>query len=883
MALAAGTRLGAYEILTLLGSGGMGAVYLAHDSKLGRDVALKILPATVTDDPDRVARFRREAQVLASLNHPHIAQIYDLVEADNTQFLVLELVDGESLDKRIARGKIPVVEALGIAKQIAEALEAAHGKGIIHRDLKPANIALTRDRQVKVLDFGLAKAMEPGHATPLDLANSPTMTSPAMMTSIGMILGTAAYMSPEQARGFPVDKRADVWAFGCVLYEMMMGRQAFAGPTVSDTIAAILERDPAFELLSETTPPAIRRLLGRCLAKDLNRRLRDIGDARIEIDDAVAGTGEDKASTRNARWNPAIPLAALVFTVIGAGLLGWSLRPASENTTKPTVRRLAVVPTEPLADVEETLALSPDGHSIAYIAGNPSRRIYVRDIDQYESTPIAGTDGADGVAFSADGRSLAFLADRKLKTVMLAGGSPIILRDPVLGRGFDCLADGSVLFNPGTTTGIWRVRPNTDDADTVTTPDPHEDQHRFPKQLPDGLAVLYSAFSGGGLAEDQVYVHVLKTGQRHPLVKGIGAQYLPTGHLVYVRGGSVFAMPFDPVKLQPKGSPVMVLDGVRQSPAGTPQMSVSRDGTMVYVSSGARTRDRTLVWVDRGGAEEPAAVSERPVAQPRLSPDGHRVAVVAKGDPDVWQVDLTRGAWTRLTFDGSSSFPLWTFDGRHLTFSSGKAGPYTIYWRMTDGSGAEERLLAAARSSYPLSWSADGRLLAFVSLDSQTAQDIWLLDAAPGAGPRRWLQSPFREGAPVFSPDDRWLAYVSDESGRPEIYIRPVAGGQKLIVSAGGGTEPVWPRKSRELFYRNGSALMAADVMTSGPTAEAGKPRRLFEGAYERSTAFWANYDADADGQRFLMIKGQQSSSAPAEIRVVVDWFEELKARVPAK
>jgi eukaryotic-like serine/threonine-protein kinase len=889
MALAPGSRLGPYEIITAIGAGGMGEVYRARDTKLNRDVAVKVLLSAVANDPDRLARFRREAQVLASLNHPNIGAIYGLEESGTVPALVLELIEGATLADRIARGPLPCAEALPIARQIADALDAAHEQAVIHRDLKPANIKLRADGTVKVLDFGLAKALDRAAGRSSSESDShetiavPTLTSPALMTGIGTLLGTAAYMSPEQARGFPVDRRADVWAFGCVLYEMLTGRQTFSGPTVTDLVAAILEREPAFDRVPESTPPSVRRLLRRCLEKDLRKRLQNIGDARLDLDDVLAGRDDKPAAVATRGWNPASAIGALLVAAAVGAVLGWTLkRPPAAPVGRQSLVRLVIAPAEPLADAEEAVAFSPDGHRIAYIAG-ANRRIYVRELDQFDSTPVAGTDGADGVVFSPDGQSVAFLADRKLKTVALAGGSPLILRDSVLGRGLDWRADGSILFNPGTSMGVWRVRPGNETTDTLTKPDPHEDQHRFPRGLPGDRAVLYSGFSGGGLAEDQIFGHVLDSGQRHPLVKGVGAQYLPTGHLAYVRSGSLYAVPFDPATLQVNGSPVAVLDGVRQSANGTPHISISRDGAIVYVSGKPAPRQRTLVWVDRQGLERPLAVSDWPVAQPRLSADGRRVLVVARGDPDVWQLDLTREAWTRLTFDANTSFPLWTPDGRQLTFSSGKAGPYTIYRKTLDGSGSEERLFVAAGSSYPLAWSPDGRTLAFVTTNPETAQDILLLDTAAPSQPRVWLQTPFREGAPVFSPDGRWVAYASDASGRPEIYVRPLAGaGETVNVSSGGGVEPTWPRNSRELFFRRGAAMMAVEVSTS-PSLSAGKPRQLFEGPYDRSTALWSNYDVDSQGQRFLMIRGDGGAVAPAEIRVVINWFAELQQRVPTR
>ena len=883
-----GRPIGPYVVQGLLGVGGMGAVYRGRDSRLGRDVAIKILPPQWVADPERRARFDREARVLASLNHPHIGQIYGIEENAGTPALVLELVEGPTLaerlsgaaDRRVAH-KLPIAEALTIARQIADALDAAHERGIVHRDLKPENIKLTADGRVKVLDFGLAKAELRDEVAP-GLSLSPTELHGTLQ---GSLLGTAAYMSPEQARGLPVDKRADIWAFGCVLYEMLAGRQAYPGSTMSDRVVAILDREPAWDALPAATPPAVRRTLRRCLEKDVKQRLRDIGDARFELDEALAGQARDSGVVAGGRraWRAPQTMAAVVVAAIVAGATAWLVKPAPKSNAlvRAGTARLVVMPAEPLAESEEAVALSPDGRRVAYIGGSQNRRIFVRDIDQFESTPVPGTEGAEGVAFSPDGRSLAFIADRKLKKVTLAGGAPLTLRDSVLGRGLDWTADDSILFNPGVGTGIWRVRSGGDTPTAVTKTEPGEDQHRYPAMLPGGRAVLFSAFSGGGIAEDQIYVQLLDTGQRRALGKGVGARYIATGHLVYVRGGSLLAAPFDLDKLELKGQPVGVLEGVRQTPVGTPQISFSRDSSIVYVSAGHTSRDRDLVWVDPSGTEQPAGASDRSIAQPRVTADDRRVAVAVKGEPDLWQYDFARETWTRLTFDGSSSFPLWTPDGRRITFSSGKAGPYNIYWKTTDGSGSEERLVVGERPNYPLSWSPDGRMLAYVSVSGETAQDIWLFDSREPAKPRLFLQTRFREGAPAFSPDGRWLAYVSDESGRPEVYVRPVPGpGEKWTISAGGGGEPVWPRNGHQLFYRSGDAMMVVDVSTQ-PIFSAGKPRRLFEKPYARSSAFWANYDVSADGKRLLMIKGDERGAAKSDISVVVNWFDELKERVP--
>jgi Tol biopolymer transport system component len=885
MALTPGTRLGAYEVLSALGAGGMGEVYRARDTKLGRDVALKILPDSFAQDRERLARFQREAQVLASLNHQHIGAIFGLEESSGVSALVLELIAGPTLADRIAEGAIPLPEALVIARQIAEALEAAHEQGVIHRDLKPANIKLRPDGTVKVLDFGLAKLVEAPVVHGGGLSQSPTISAPAM-TGIGSILGTAAYMSPEQAKGRAVDKRGDVWAFGCVVYEMLTGSRPFIGEDVTGTMAAILERQPSWERLPAATPAPIRRLLLRSLEKDPRRRLHSIADARLEIEDALApqATGRAVVDPRLRRSIAFGILLAVILTALTTGTLVWLLKPsaAAVPAARDTVR-FNITPPAPLAVAEGFVAVSPDGRQVAYGAGDAaSQQLFVHDIGRFDSRVVPGTDGVVDAAFSPDGQSIVFIADRKLKRVALAGGTPRTLRESVDGAGLNWTPDQNILFNPGLATGIWRIPADGGMPTVVTIAGGKDNNHRFPEMLPNGKGVLFSG--GGGVSENQIYVQSLTSGQRRALVHGVAPHYLPTGHLTYVEGGTLFAVRFDLERLDVTGSAVALVEGIKQARTSAPLLSFSRVGSMAYVPTVAGAGSNTLVWVDHAGVEQPAPASGRLYAQPRLAPDGTRVVASLRGDSeDLWLYDLRREAWNRLTFEAKSSFPLWTPDGRRLTYSSGKDGPYNIFWRPVDGSASEERLLAGDRPNYPFSWSPDGRVLAFVSVNSTTFQDIWVLDVHDKSKPRPFLETQFREGAPTFSPDGRWLAYVSDESGRNEIYVRPFPGpGEKWAISTEGGNEPVWPRNGRQIFYRTGDAMMAVDVETT-PTFSAGKPRRLFEKPFERSIAFWPNYDVSADGQRLLMIKNVDQTAAPNRLSVVLNWDEDLKQRVPAK
>jgi len=926
MTVRAGSHVGAYEIVALLGAGGMGEVYRARDARLGRDVAIKILPEVWLTDPDRRARLDREARVLASLNHPHIGAIYGVEESGGVLALVLELVEGQTLAERIQPGTglrghssgvraqgsglrspsagLRLAEALSFAREIADALDAAHEKGIIHRDLKPANIKITPDGIVKVLDFGLAtyQAGAPGgdDATPASMSGATQVPTMIGHTSQGMILGTVGYMSPEQARGKPVDKRTDIWAYGCVLYEMLTGRTPFVGETGSDMVAAILEREPDWTSLPPATPVMVRRLLERCLAKDPRLRLRDIGDARLELDEALvshAAAPADRADHKRG-WTAVRWVSAVIMTAAVAGFAGWSLKPGPSTATSisGSTARLVIAPPpgEALAVDVTALAMSLDGRNVAYVAGQGShRQIFLRGIDEFESTPIPGTEGGDNPFFSPDGQWIGFFANGKLKKVMRSGGMPVTISEvlAVASSAPSWESDDTIVFTPTSGASVWRVSASGGPLTAVTTLTENETSHRWPQLLPGGKTLLFSALTAS-VNDPQAYVQSLETGQRRPVIKGAGARYLPTGHLVAVQAGALMAVPFDPVRLETTGTPVAVLSGVMQvrrlrnatTTNLAPQLTFSSTGTLAYIPVNPRPRQSALIWVDRTGREQPTGASGGDYFQPRVSPDGRRVAVTVLeggGDHnDVWLYDLTRETWSRFTSEGDNAFPLWAPDGRTLTFVSNKAGPDNIYRKPLDGSGPEQRLAASDRPTYPFSWSPDGAL-AFVSVFPRAVQDIWVLRSDQGGKPAPFLETPFGEGAPAFSADGRWLAYVSNESGRNEIHVRPFPGpGEKVTISTEGGNEPVWSRSGRELFYRSGDAMMAVDIVTS-PVFAAGKPRRLFEGNYETSTALWPNYSVAPDGQRFVMVKRIDREAAPAQINVVINWFDELKRLVP--
>jgi eukaryotic-like serine/threonine-protein kinase len=873
-----GQTLAHYRIVERLAAGGMGEVYRASDTKLGREVAIKVLPDAFARDPERLARFEREARLLASLNHPNIAAIHGFEQSGDIPYLVLELVPGVTLAGRLAAGPLGVEEALRNCSQIAVALEAAHERGVIHRDLKPANIKITPEGKVKVLDFGLAKAFA------VDLAESSAVTE--VGTREGVILGTSSYMSPEQARGKPVDKRTDIWSFGCVLYEALTGRRAFTGDTVSDTIAAILEREPQWDSLPDATTVSIRLLLSRCLEKDRNRRLHDIADARIEIEDALAGrvtAGPTTGPTMRARagWRLALPwgLAGLLLGAIAAGVAIWEMQPRSLPTPQPTARFVMALPaTERLSSLDSpSLAISPDGTHLAYVVRSEgSEQLYLRAMDQFESRPIPGTEDAYSPFFSPDGQWIGFFSARKLKKVSTKGGPPLTLCD-AFASSASWGADDTIVI--GDASGLLRVSAAGGEPQAITTLDSSKGEigHDWPEILPGGKAVIFTLST----SDQHVVVQSLETRSRQVLVQGSYARYVPTGHLVYIRAGRLLAVSFDLARLKVTGDPVPVVEDVLVTPNfGLAQFCFSSLGLLVYIPGGIEGAERRLVWVDRKGMVKPWVGSPRAYWFPRLSPDGRRLSVqIGSVNSDVWTYDLRGETPTRLTFKADNNLPIWTPDGKRLTFASNKLGAMNLFWKAADGSASEERLTTSEHPQLPCSWSPDGEMLAFEEIHPRTGSDLWILPLKGERKPRPFLQTQSDEEDAAFSPDGRWLAYASNESGRYEIYIQPLSGpGGKRQISTEGGTAPLWARNWRELFYLNGDKMMAVEI-TIHPTFTVGKRRLLFEGRYQK-VGPRANYDVTPDGQRFVMVQARERELAPAQLNVVTNWFEDLKRRV---
>ena len=905
MPLEIGTRLAHYEVTALIGEGGMGQVYQATDTKLNRQVALKILPEAFATDPDRLARFQREAQVLASLNHPNIAQIHGIEEDEDTRALVLELVEGPTLADRIAQGPIPLDEALPIAKQIAEALEAAHEAGVIHRDLKPANIKVREDGTVKVLDFGLAKALDPSPTG--DPSESPTLTASA--TQMGVIMGTAAYMSPEQASGTTADKRADIWSFGVVFFEMLTGERMFTGETVPHVLASVLRVDPDWTTLPTETPAAIRTLLQRCLAKDRRRRVPDIGMARIEIDDAITRPAGDVTNAvavpRLRVWQrPMALVAGAVALLVLTGLTVWNLRPAPAPLAGDAFA--VVLPGDTrLPDMPVVAALSPDGRHLVYVGERAgATQLYHRPLDQVDAVPIADTDGATFPFFSPDGEWVGFRVGTTLKRVQLTGGPSVtvcVLPDRGFARAGAWSEDDTIWFG-SPDTGLYQVAATGGVPQLVTTLDAANDGelgHIAPQPLPDGRAILYSVYRGG-FTNPSIAIYVPGTGEQRTLTDGMRPWFASSGHIVFSglnasagSDGTLWALPFDVDRLEPTGEAVRVREGVRAGGIFAAQSSLGMDGTLVYVPAGASTNERTLVWVTRNGDEEPLPLPSRPFREPRISPDGTRVAVVIPqgNGSDIWIYDLTRGgSEIRLTRDpGQYRYPLWNPGGDRVLFAFDPGGqPGALFWKAADGTGEAERLHSEPeRLLGPYSWSADGSTLVLsevVSSAGYAGYAVYEIGVLTMAGERTWaplLQEADGAWQPVVSPDGRWLAYGSNDSGEQGIYIRPFPNmdGRRLgPISLGpGANHPVWSPDGGELFYRDGVALMSVSVETE-PELSAGIPEVLFEDTYFRR-GLYRDYEVAADG-RFLMIK-VADIMPHRQINVVRNWVGELIERVP--
>jgi Tol biopolymer transport system component/predicted Ser/Thr protein kinase len=894
MPLTPGARLGAYEVLSAIGAGGMGEVYRARDTRLGRTVALKILPETFAADADRVARFEREAQILAALNHPHIAQIYGLED----RALVMELVDGSTLEERLLRGPIPVDETLSIARQIAEALQAAHDKGIVHRDLKPANIALTADNTVKVLDFGLAKLSQADDVgTGFDVSQSPTITSPAMMTGIGMILGTAAYMAPEQAKGRAVDKRADVWAFGCVLYEMLTGKRLFAGDDVSDTFAFILTKDPDWSALPSGATPGIRTVLERCLTKDLRQRAGDMSLVRFLLEpqsaDVTIATGAGHGNRRRERiaWAAAIVAGAIASWL---GVVHFFEVPPSP----PSSVRFAIAPppgmTLATGVVSGGGALSPDGRQLVLPAAprdGASVRLIVHRLDTNDVLALPGTEGAIGPFWSPDSRFVAFLSAGKLQRVDVSGGPPQVVCDANGFAGGTWSSDGTIVFATGTGP-LLRVPARGGNPVPVTALDAShgETAHRYPWFLPEGRDFLYIATAGAG--GNMVRVGSLDSKSPVSLMASDSRATYADGYVLHVTQGALLAQRFDPSRLTTSGEPMVVARNVSYLPStATADFSTSATGLLSFRSS-AGAVETQLAWVDRAGRLIEKVGTPADQTYLSLSPDGKRLAIsvfdITRRARDIWIHDLVRGVRTRFTLNqGENWASAWSPDGSRLAFSVSLGGILDMFEKSTNGAGSESRVgEAGGNNKYVRDWTPDGNALLFATgrSRSQTGNDVWLLPLGKDRSVVPVLMTRFNEDEPIFSPDGHWVAYSSDESGRIEIYVTPYPGpGGKWQVSKAGGTDPVWARNGRALYYLEGTALIEVALTQRGETIEVGTARRLFEARFRSENYLGYGpgrvFQISPDGQRFLIDIVESDAAFQTPITIVTNWTSLLAAR----
>ena len=823
MALSPGSRRGPYEIIAKIGAGGMGEVYRARDTKLDRDVALKILPEAFASNPERLARFEREAKTLAALNHPHIAHIHGLEESDGVRTLVLEFVDGPTLADRIAHGPIPVNEALTIARQIAEALEAAHDQGIIHRDLKPENIKVRTDGTVKVLDFGLAKALDPISAATADVTASPTITAPALMTGAGMIVGTAAYMSPEQARGKEVDRRTDVWAFGCVLFEMITGRRVFPGATVSDTIAAVLAQSPDWTALPPATPPRVRHVLARCFEKDPKQRWRDIADVRIELDDGEAWRPQtDRVSPKTSRaaeraaWALLVALAAAVAVVT----------PMFRTAPAPAEIRFNLLFPRGVAADSAQLAISPDGQQIVVAPSfgpqQPSP-LWLRPLASTSGRLLTGTEGASFPFWSPDGQSIGFFADQKLKRLDVNSQAIQILADAPVARGGAWQANDTILFAPNATGPLSRV-PATGGQPTVATHlQKGQNDHRAPFILPDGLHFLYYARARGTPQVQGVHVARLDGTETKRLLDADGAAvYARSGHLLFPRQGELLAQSFDAIRLSLDGEAFRVADSVSVNPGiSLASLSASASGPIAYGTDSIRRTQ--FAWFDRSGRrlETLGPPDQRSLANPSLSPDGSRIAFsrVVGGNWDVWLIDM-QGAVSKFTSALSLDWnPVWSPNGRQIFYQSDS----NIHSRsVTDGT-PEQALLSERGLIYPSDVSPDGSVLLYTRDLGSSSTDIWYVSLGADRTPHPFVQTAFQERDGQFSPDGKWVAYQSNEAGHFEIYLQPFPGaGNRIQVSAGGGQHVRWARNGSELFFIAADQRLTSIRVTFGANGNAG-------------------------------------------------------------
>jgi eukaryotic-like serine/threonine-protein kinase len=882
-----GRQIGSFEIGEMIGRGGMGVVYLARDTKLDRSVAIKRIPAELQANATARMRFQREAKLLASLNHPNIAVIHDIIEQDDdASYLVLEYIPGQTLTERIADQPLKLEDALFIGRQIAEALEAAHAKGIIHRDLKPENVKISSDGHVKILDFGLAKEVMDPSASRDHVDSSTTLP--------GELLGTAPYMSPEQAKAGPIDKRSDIWSFGCVLFECLTGKRMFEGEGVTETLAAILTGEPDWAALPENTPPTIQLLLRKCLNKDRRRRLHDIADARIDLEQALGdptssiirlsdlALQETVKRPANRRLLGALGMICLLLGAIVATVIMWRIKQAPPM---PLSRFPISLPRhQALDEYTPMMAVSPDGKRLVYAS---SGRLFLRELDQVESTELGVNENAGWLFFSADSQWIGFGSGGKLKKLSVNGGGskPLCYANEFFGGSWG--PDGTIYFSPAFTSGLWKISANGVGLKQLTTPDKEKGElgHAWPSGLPGGEAVLFTIWKTA-INDACVAVLSLKTGKvRTVLVGGSHARYAPTGHLVYAQSGTLMAAPFDLKQFKVGESRCLVVESLNEHlQSGYAPFGFSQDGTLYYVRGGEWLARRRLVWINRRGEELKPSVPLDPAAykNPRLSPDGRRLAFTkfVKGVCNIWTYDLPSGRATQRTFKGNNFLPLWTPDREHLAYSTWRSGPFDAYQVPVDRGGTEDPLLTGQEDRELTSWSPDGKNQLYTEHNPSTSKDIWL-NTEDGNPPRPLLNESWNERNAEFSPNGSWIAYQSDREDRFEIYVFSYLDPNFVPkkISIHGGETPQWSSDGKELFYRAGDKMMVASIEIE-PEFEVTSTEVLFEGEYSSDSR--RNYDVSGsgDGLRFLMVKEHEERPAANQLIVVQNWFEELKRKM---
>jgi serine/threonine-protein kinase len=911
-----GARLGPYEILAPVAAGRMGEVYRARDTRLDRTVAIKILPAHVASDPASRQRFEREARAASALDHPHICPIYDVGQHDGIDYLVMPYLDGKTLAALLTRGALPLDQALQHAIEIADALDKAHRAGIVHRDLKPGNVMMTRSG-AKLLDFGLAKTsvaqrLSPATGRGAEAHYTTLTTAPAPLTAQGMILGTFPYMAPEQVDGREADPRTDIWAFGCVLYEMLTGRRAFEGSTPASLIAAIFEREPP--PLLETVPattPMLDRLVRRCFAKDPDDRWQTMRDLLEELrfirDELQRAPDGDRAQVTGSRRVRIVRASAVGVVLLAVLSLWYASRAAAPGA--PALARFALALPHTIASGnpwQPALALSPDGRRLVYVGvGAGGVQLFMRAFDQLDPIAVSGGDGAVAPFFSPDGQWIGFAsADGKLRKVPVGGGSPIVICDAPDMMGASWASDGTIVFaspppDRGSGPILWRVSESGGQPLALThLKGTTSSAQRWPELLPGGKAVVFTEQTAR-LQTDVLVVVRLDTGERRVLIEdGRGPHYVPTGHLIFSRTSTILAVPFDLETLQVKGSPAPVIEGVlTTSGSGAAHIAVSAQGTVAYIpGASAYAPTKTLAWIDRHGGMLPISAPPRRYQHPRLSPTGDRVAVTIRdglgsaAGTDIWLYHFARGTLTRFTYGpAENELSVWTRDGARIAYASNRLEnpSRTIFWKPADGSGPEERLLQIDRHLHPASWSPDGNLLVASESGSAPNYDIWVIPAHGDRKPWPLAETPFKERTPDISPDGRSIAFASNETGRWEVYVQafPNPGG-RVPISTNGGTEPRWSSDGRELFFIAGDRMMVAAIHRTADHVDASAPKALFDLRWTGGAGTSGRdlgYDVTGDGQRFLMLREQSPGATLNTIVVTQNWFSELQRLVPSR